>query len=290
MVEKIDLKEKIIHGEGLFPLCVYHSKRDTSHHIIQYHWHNEVEFFYLQRGNVIISVDGIPIEVQAGEAIFVNSGEIHSGYLHYSVDCEFYAIVFNLNMLSSTTIGDCQNRYINTLINKKYALPRKYSETTEWGLGVIKELKQMIDHYLTKVPGYELAITGSLYTMIYQLISHNQLICNHQEVEDVLFYKKEILKKVLHYIHRNYPTKISLADMAREINMSQYHFCRFFKSMAGKTPFAYLNECRINQAVLLLCNSDRKVMDIAFDVGFTNFSYFIKVFKRIKGCTPSKFV
>ncbi|GMB01142.1 AraC family transcriptional regulator [Pelosinus sp. IPA-1] len=290
MLEKIDLKEKVTHGEKSFPLCVYHSKSDTNH-FIGYHWHNEVEFFYLNKGNVIVSVDSAPIEVHAGEAVFVNSGQIHSGHLHYSTDCEFYAIVFNLNMLSSNTIGDCQNRYINTLMNKKYGLPQKYSKTSDWEIDILKQLKQIIHNYLNKVPGYEMAITGSLYTIISQLIIHNKLIIsNHARDEGLHNYKRENFKKVLNYIHTNYPNKIGLVDMANEINMSQYHFCRFFKSMSGQTPFAYLNDCRINQAVLLLCNSDRKVMDIAFDVGFTNFSYFIKIFKQIKGCTPSKFV
>jgi AraC-like DNA-binding protein len=289
MLERIDLKEKIIHGENSFPLCVYHSS-DTSDHIIRCHWHNEVEFFYLKKGNVILSIDSIPIEVHAGEAVFVNSGEIHSGHLHHSSACEFYAIVFNLNMLSSNTIGDCQNRYINTLINKTYDLPQKYSENTDWEIAIIKQLKQIINSYLNKVPGYELAITGCLYTIISQLIIHDKLINGNHTREGLYTYKRENFKKVLNFIHVNYPNKISLVDMANEINMSQYHFCRFFKSMSGKTPFTYLNDCRINQAVLLLCNSDRKVMDIAFDVGFTNFSYFIKIFKQIKGCTPSKFV
>jgi AraC-like DNA-binding protein len=106
---------------------------------------------------------------------------------------------------------------------------------------------------------------------------------------DLLNYKLTQFKKVLAFIQANYNKKITILDMANEINMSQYYFCRFFKKMSGSTPFEYLVNYRINEAEKLLSTTNKKIFDIALEVGFDTVSYFIKTFKKIKKNTPSKF-
>lgn len=59
--------------------------------------------------------------------------------------------------------------------------------------------------------------------------------------------------------------------------------------MTGKTPIEYINSYRINQSCKLLMRQDSSISDIAAEVGFENFSYFIRKFKEFKGCTPTKF-
>ena len=71
--------------------------------------------------------------------------------------------------------------------------------------------------------------------------------------------------------------------------MNKNYFCRFFKEKAGKTPFAYLNEYRINQAAGELMKTDLPITEIALNSGFENMSYFIRQFKHYRGCTPSVF-
>lgn len=56
----------------------------------------------------------------------------------------------------------------------------------------------------------------------------------------------------MEYIHNNYQQKIVLQELADQVNLSKYHFCRFFKSLTGKTPIDYLNFYLINQASKML--------------------------------------
>lgn len=126
---------------------------------------------------------------------------------------------------------------------------------------------------------------SALYQIIYQFISNEKL----KKYKKENTYKIERLKKVLKYIHSNYHQDLHLKDMADVINISKYHFSHFFKSITGITPVDYLNSYRINQACHLLDDNDRLILDIALAVGFNNFSYFIKTFKKYKGCTPSEY-
>ena len=91
------------------------------------------------------------------------------------------------------------------------------------------------------------------------------------------------------YIDHNYKQKLTVMELASQIQMSEGHFSRFFKSLVRMTPMEYINTTRINKACTLLQKSDRKMLDIAMDVGFQNQSYFIRLFKKQKGCTPREY-
>jgi len=77
--------------------------------------------------------------------------------------------------------------------------------------------------------------------------------------------------------------------MAQKANMSQKYFCSFFKEMTSKTPMEYLILYRIECSARKLKSTDMSVTDVALSCGFNDLSYFIKTFKKIKGCTPAKF-
>ncbi|MNV62684.1 Exoenzyme S synthesis regulatory protein ExsA [compost metagenome] len=81
---------------------------------------------------------------------------------------------------------------------------------------------------------------------------------------------------------------ITLADAARQANMSLFYFSRFFKSLSGMSYIAYLSNIRVNQAEQLLLTTDKSILDIALECGFTNIRTFNRVFKQIKQRTPSE--
>ncbi len=67
--------------------------------------------------------------------------------------------------------------------------------------------------------------------------------------------------------------------------MSDGHFCRLFKKYTFKTPVQYINRAPVRRHGPVL-ESDRKVMDIAFDTGFNSLSYFVGVFNRAWAARP----
>ena len=79
------------------------------------------------------------------------------------------------------------------------------------------------------------------------------------------------------------------ADMAGELGMSESRFSRFFRRATGNTFTDFVNRVRINRACQLLMESDRRVGDICYEVGFNNLANFNRRFLEIKGMTPSEF-
>ena len=98
-------------------------------------------------------------------------------------------------------------------------------------------------------------------------------------------------EKILSYIHRQYsdPT-LSVSKVADIFFYSKKYFSSLFVKKTGVRFSEYLNHLRLQQAELLMKQQDLSISTIATKCGFTNASYFSKVFKNAKGCSPQEYV
>lgn len=91
------------------------------------------------------------------------------------------------------------------------------------------------------------------------------------------------------YIADNYSEQIRLKDVSDRLYVNPNYFSSVFKRETGKNFIDYLNEVRINESKKLLLLTDHKVFEISLFVGFGNFSYYNKMFKRLCGVTPQTY-
>ena len=77
--------------------------------------------------------------------------------------------------------------------------------------------------------------------------------------------------------------------MAKEAALSKYHFSRIFKKETGFSPLEYVFNTKINLAKTILITTNRKIADIALDLGFSSESSFINAFKSRTGFSPNGF-
>lgn len=95
----------------------------------------------------------------------------------------------------------------------------------------------------------------------------------------------------LHYaqelIRSRLDNPLSLTELSQQLDISDRTLRRGFRLLFGTTVFGYLIEQRLQQAELLLRNTDRNVADIANDVGYAHLGYFARAFRRKYGINPS---
>lgn len=101
--------------------------------------------------------------------------------------------------------------------------------------------------------------------------------------------RQYITDKILAYIEQNYEKDVSLDTLSRQLNYSITYLSRLIKKNCGKNFTELLLECRINRAKELLKTSGQKINQIAKNVGYGDFSYFIQIFKKKTGVTPSEY-
>jgi AraC-like DNA-binding protein len=102
--------------------------------------------------------------------------------------------------------------------------------------------------------------------------------------EDIL---SQPIKNCLDYITLHLHENISLENLAELSHLSLSRFKKRFKVETGVPPGDYILRRKIEQAVLLLKESDKSITDIAFDLGFSSSQYFATVFKRYQSFSPS---
>src|SRR3954453_18422061 len=83
--------------------------------------------------------------------------------------------------------------------------------------------------------------------------------------------------------------QINLDDAAAQAGISPFHFLRLFSQTLGVTPHQYLVRSRLRHAARRLADDDSPITDIAYDVGFSDLSNFVRTFGRAAGASPLKF-
>ncbi|MDZ4742706.1 MAG: helix-turn-helix domain-containing protein [Verrucomicrobiota bacterium] len=87
-------------------------------------------------------------------------------------------------------------------------------------------------------------------------------------------------------IARRYREPLQIKDLCRELKINPRYAVRIFQKMWGVTPLSYLHSHRLMHARVLLASTDRKVLDIALDSGFSGLARFYDTFTRSCGTTP----
>ena len=98
-----------------------------------------------------------------------------------------------------------------------------------------------------------------------------------------------IIQKSMEYINNSDNTNISLDNVAEHVYLSPSYFSRLFKKEMGINFIDYLNKVRIEDSKKYLMDLKISLSDIAHTVGFTDQSYYTKVFKKIEGISPGQY-
>jgi AraC-like DNA-binding protein/mannose-6-phosphate isomerase-like protein (cupin superfamily) len=92
--------------------------------------------------------------------------------------------------------------------------------------------------------------------------------------------------EALSYLERNIQQEVKLDKLASIAHMSRRSFLRVFQSATGTAPLAWLIEQRITRACAMLRHTDKRITEIAFEVGFNDSNYFTRQFRKVTGLSP----
>lgn len=107
--------------------------------------------------------------------------------------------------------------------------------------------------------------------------------------QEPLFLPRKAMSRAEGFIREHFQNEISLSDVAAYVGYSTDHFSRVFRKLHGKSPLALIQDLRLEKARDQLLHSDVRLAELARLAGFNHVSYFIAVFKKRYGVTPSVF-
>lgn len=243
------------------------------------HFHTELEFLYIRRGCMKCCTDDEEYFLREGDVIFINSKVPH--YTEVMEDGTYDTLVQFRDPSGVTGAMHYLSKFLRSSDISCYVFDRKDSDTDE-----MKEyIDAMVKEDETRENGYLYYMTANMHMITALLHRKNFLpeessLFNHKGIEKIM--------PVVEYIDENYSEHITLKDLSRVMNLNEYYFCRIFKKATGATVTDYLNFVRVSKAEKML-RSGMSISEISYNVGFSSLSYFNRIFKKYKFCSPSSY-
>lgn len=279
-----ELKE---HGNYQFPILINNerlSKYESGSFL--WHWHPEIELTLIDKGQMIYKVNDNIFHLHQGEALFGNANSLHAGCMYENQDCQYISITFDPKLIYGYENSIVYLKYVEPLIQNFALSAICFNLSEEWHKEVTDILRNIIKICQQKYCSYEIDILIKLHQFWKLLFLHN----NSTPV--ITAYDKrnyDRIRSILSYIENNYTSKLNLEDIAEHIHLCKSECCRLFKRYMKVSLFVFILEYRIEKSLNYLANSDYSIVEIATNVGFSDSNYFSKVFRKIKGCSPTKY-
>lgn len=247
------------------------------------HFHPEFELNFIANGKGVRRVIGDSFEeITDLELVLVGPNLYHGWEQHKcqsknirEITVQFHNDLFDETLLSRRIMKPIKDMFLRSA----HGILFSRSTTSDFYDRIVK---------ISRIDGMDYFL--ELVSLLHDLAnSRNQRLLSNNTGYLESFENSDKIKLVYEYIQENYTRKITLDEVSNLVNMSHVSFNRFIKKRTGKTFVDYLNDVRIGYAARWLVEKDLSVAETAFVCGFNNIANFNRIFKRNKGCTPTKY-
>ena len=264
-------------------ICVMDHYQDTT----PYHSHEFFELVYIREGEISHHLDGKMIPVRAGDYFIIDINMKHkytkiNDKPSHIYNCLFYPEAIDRSMKHC----DRFNNMIENYLIKFNISILKYNPTAY----VFHDDDGRILSILDRIYN-ESNIEDYGYTEIIRCALIDILVSTMRKITD---YNKTIEKNspteyIIKAISKNFNKNITLSEISKSLNYSLPYISSKFKANTGYSFTEYLQKYRIEHSLRLLSNSDMKIIDIAYSVGYNDINFFGELFKKYVNMTPSQF-
>ena len=279
-----NLMELIDHGTNKYPFDYFYDDLALfDFNCIEWHWHTELEFVYVESGTVTFWIGEKYFALSEGNGVFINSKILHR---FHSSDG---AVIPNFLCMPSFISPEgslIYSKYIQPVISSSFAFQVFHKEVF-WQAKVLEIMKKIIS-VQNQETIRELA-TSALMQEIWLNLWEHVAIKNTDTYSYFSVSSQARLQLMMQYIHQNYRSNISLDNIADYAVLSKSTVLNYFRKYLHTTPINYLIAYRLNEAAVLLRKTEKKIVTVSNETGFSNVDYFCKIFKKHYHLTPTEY-
>ncbi len=278
------LLENVRHGSPAFPLQYYFEDIwDFDFHCVDWHWHPELEYVYVQSGQALCFVGEEKLTVSAGCGLLINSRVLHRFEAKSSTIIP--NVVYSPFLLAPE----------NSLLYQKYLQPYirngadhiLFDPSVPWQRTCIQRMMEVFASQ-EKEDVEEIVTVASLLAFWKELCQHNQPEQGISE-EKTDRTNRIRLQIMMQYIQEHYQEDLRLEEIAATVHIGRSLALQVFQQGIHQSPISYLIEFRLKQAAKLLTFTEKTVARIAEETGFESSTYFCRKFKALYGLTPKEY-
>ena len=227
---------------------------------------NCMDYFMLavvDSGGMFFRYNGMEFEVHAGETILLDCRLPHT-----------YGAVGGVSFRYIYFRGGSSEEYYRLLAGERgyFVRPARSVE--------VQSAVQSIFALVTDTTYDEHRISAQLYRILAELAVQDG---RKESVQNTA------VLRAIAFMEHHFSEKLSIEQIADQVNLSEYYFSRLFRRCTSMSPHAYLVNLRITMARQLLSVSQKSVERVAEECGFHSTTNFIRSFREHVGCTPKQF-
>ena len=250
------------------------------------HWHEDIEWVYIRSGQMNYYMNGKRVLLNTGEALMVNSRQMHYGYSENGQDCDFIRILCHPKIFITNSV--LYQSYIAPVLSNpslEYLhLKPEFPEDAE-ALQLLPEILRIKKEHPA---AYEIEAAALLSLLWCRLLRSHPMMPNEAAAKpkepDLL-----VQRDMVYYIYSHYSESINLDEIAAAGKVCRNKCCQIFRRYLNQSPIDFLNHYRLEVSCHLLNNTKLSIAEICTACGFNHQSYYSKIFLRTYSCSPRDF-
>lgn len=271
----------------------YHTNFSDLH----YHTHDFIEIVYVCDGRGVHVYNGKTYPVTKGELYIINSGVPHCFYPTDEQNSE-HLVVYNLSFLPEFIGGINIDLPLLTeltdlmLYKSLYAEEIIYTPDLKLPGSMRPQIEQLYEkmylEFTSKGINYRELLRLSLCELllkIHRFYKLNQDACDN----NVSTFRHQLIPDCIAYLKENYAQKITMDELSDTFFLSRSYLSSLFKKATGYGVTEYLQHIRIEKACELLATTTLPITHISEQVGYSDYRFFNKAFKKITGTTANEY-
>lgn len=251
------------------------------------HWHDEFEAVYVKKGSIKMYINNGEYLLREGDGAFINSCIVHN-YESGTPDTEC--------VMPNVLFGAAAVSGYDELLHEKYLKPivsaPDFSHIIFRGENAeqkacVELIKQAYEQLNGMPYGYELRVRSYLAELVLAINSMSEL--HSPDTDGITDPKIGMVRKMTDFIKFSFQTDIKVSDISDSAAVSVRECQRLFAELLDTTPTKYLMKVRIDYAKKLLRETTLSMLQICERCGYSDQSYFTKLFREVTGVSPSAY-
>ena len=246
------------------------------------HFHSAVEVIIPLKGSVLVKSGETEYRVAEGEVIMIPAGCHHE--LHMGPDSERELLLYEMNGVFTMKEFGAFRQMLATPMHLTMAHPcREQVRAIFFEIISVHRsgaLLRNMHNYAQLLKIY--AILGEHYLTTSATAAEMNLLQRQLSGEDAF-------NRALDHLNKTYMDDVTLDSLAAYAGFSRYTLSRMFRQHTGLTFTQYLSKRRVDMAMELLSGTRTPVTQVALQCGFNSIATFNRVFREVKGCTPTQY-
>ena len=257
------------------------------------HSHEFVQVWYIRRGRCEYFVGEQVHHLDVGDCCLIPPNVAHKTLLHPETSvicCDFDPTgILAVSMENEDKSTELTMEKVQAFLaeSRKEIPCFRFRQKTR--RRVERLMQELLDEYEEGFRYFEDILRIKIRELLILFMREFASVPEHMRADQIYEKYKGLMTDAIRYIDENFCENLTLGGVCKHFAISKTYFCHLCKLITGKTFTEYLTDLRIRAAMSMLEDQSLSITEVSEKLGFSNTSYFSKIFKKYTGCLPKEY-